>query len=278
MTVFMSAFLIPSSGGDAIPLRKSRVYLGRSKTADRDAPAGRETSLLLVELVEGWWHVEDIRCPGGIRVNGVTCKRQKLAPNDEIEFGRHRLRIDYETPKYRFGRKSDGEFQAVTFRCGTVSARGKPLTSGVLGRLVPLGGGADFPLHKPRLTVGRRAPCDVVISRSTVSSKHCELELIEGYWFVRDLGSRNGIRINGERVQEGWIPANGRVTFGDQRFQLEYTASGPAPMGATPPASTERSLMEQVGLADADLERVIPREGDDNDHTAARRRWSLTDD
>lgn len=274
----MGAYLVPSSGGDAIPLRKTRVYLGRSKDAAPDTPPGRETALILLELIEGWWFLEDLRSPTAVRVNGFPCKKQKLAPNDEIELGRHRYRINYETPKYRFGRKSDGEFQAVVISKNWSDKAARPAApSGVLGRLVPLGGGADIPLRKTRLTVGRRAPCDVVIERSTVSSKHCELEFIEGYWFVRDLDSRNGIRVGGQRVTEGWILPNGRVTIGDQRYQLDYAATGPAPIGAVA-ARTDRSLMEQVGLGSGDLDRVVPREQDDDDPAGARKRWNVLED
>lgn len=269
----MSAFLIPSSGGDAIPLRKTRVYLGRSREADPSAPSGRETALLMLELIEGWWFVEDLRSPTGVRVNGGVCKRQKLAPNDEIELGRHRYRITYETPKYRFGRRSDGEFQAVvTPQRSRLTA---PIPSTSLGRLVPLGGGPDFALRKARLTVGRKAPCDVIIERATVSGRHCELDFVDGHWFVRDLGSRNGTRIDGERIEEGWILPNGRLTIGDQRFQLEYHAAGPTPIGAMA-LRTDRSLMEQAGLDVDNLEAAVPR-GDEDPADANKRRWTLSD-
>jgi adenylate cyclase len=231
----------------------------------------------MLELIEGWWFVEDLRSPQGVRINGAACKRQKLAPNDEIEVGKHRFRIIYETPKYRFGRKSDGEFKAVYPPPRTAAPAASPSPpNGVLGRLVPLGGGPDFPLRKVRLTVGRKPPCDVIIERATVSGKHCELEFVEGHWFVRDLGSRNGTRIDGERVEEGWILPKGRVTIGDQRFQLEYQGVGPAPLGAVA-VRTDRSLLERIGLAADGLEAAIPRETEDP-ADANRRRWTLEEE
>ncbi|MFV0446830.1 MAG: FHA domain-containing protein [Planctomycetaceae bacterium] len=272
----MSAFLVPSSGGDAIPLRRSRVYLGRSKEVDRALPAGRETALFMLELHDGWWFIEDLRCPDGMRINGAVCKRQKLAPNDEIEVGKQRFLINYETPKYRFGRRSDGEFQAIAPQKKSSPAPvAVPAANGVLGRLVPLGGGPDLALRKVRLTLGRRAPCDLIIERGTVSSKHCEFEFVEGHWFVRDLGSRNGTRIDGQKVDEGWILPNGRVTIGDQRYQLEYVAVGPQPLGAVA-VRTDRSLMEQIGLGEKELEKAIPREELDPEE-ANRKRWTLED-
>ena len=66
------------------------------------------------------------------------------------------------------------------------------------GELVPVGGGDPIPMMKKRLRIGRREGCDIVLNYGNVSSHHCLLEIEEGYWFVRDLRSRNGIKINGK--------------------------------------------------------------------------------
>jgi hypothetical protein len=271
----MGAFLIPSSGGDAIPLRKSRIYLGRRKDSDPAAPPNRETALFMLELIEGWWHIEDLNSPTGIRVGGIACKRQKLAPDDEIELGRHRYRIKFEAPKYSFGRSPSGNFQVAAKRPALRKSSSNPHAIGVLGRLVPLGGGENVPLLKPRITVGRRAPCDVVIERPTVSSRHCELELVEGYWRVKDLDSRNGTRIDGERCTEGWVLPDGRLTIGDQRYRLEYTAVGPPP--EVEDVRLGGSLTDKIGLAEADLERIARSDADEIP-AQAKPRWDLLKD
>jgi adenylate cyclase len=67
-----------------------------------------------------------------------------------------------------------------------------------LGILNPCGGGDPIPLRRPKLLVGRRSSCDITLRFSNVSSHHCQLELKAGYWVVRDLGSRNGVKIEEE--------------------------------------------------------------------------------
>ncbi|MGH7128232.1 MAG: FHA domain-containing protein, partial [Planctomycetaceae bacterium] len=67
------------------------------------------------------------------------------------------------------------------------------------GELIPCGGGDAIPLLKTELLIGRRSRCDVTLVFPNVSSHHCRLDLINGYWHVRDLNSRNGIKVNGER-------------------------------------------------------------------------------
>src|SRR5690606_29643394 len=56
-------------------------------------------------------------------------------------------------------------------------------------------------LDKPILFVGRHPECDLIINHSRkVSRKHCCLAEINGHFVVRDLGSTNGVQINGRRV------------------------------------------------------------------------------
>ncbi len=50
------------------------------------------------------------------------------------------------------------------------------------------------------VVLGRSRDCDVVISDENVSRRHAEVRPSGGAWIVRDLGSTNGIRVNGSRV------------------------------------------------------------------------------
>ena len=48
--------------------------------------------------------------------------------------------------------------------------------------------------------LGRSRDCDLVVSDENVSRRHAEVRPSGGAWIVRDLGSTNGIRVNGQRV------------------------------------------------------------------------------
>ena len=50
------------------------------------------------------------------------------------------------------------------------------------------------------VVLGRSRDCDVVVSDENVSRRHAEIRPRGGAWIVRDLGSTNGIRVNGSRV------------------------------------------------------------------------------
>jgi adenylate cyclase len=95
-------------------------------------------------------------------------------------------------------------------------------------------------LLKPKLLVGRHRSCDIPLSYSTVSSRHCELELLDGFWFVRDLGSSNGTSVNGRRCTTEWLVPNDTLAVSGHRYTVFYTppADRPPPQRVTDP--TER--------------------------------------
>jgi hypothetical protein len=50
-------------------------------------------------------------------------------------------------------------------------------------------------------TLGRSREADIVIDDANVSRKHAEVRPSGGSWIVRDLGSTNGVKVNGRRIQ-----------------------------------------------------------------------------
>jgi adenylate cyclase len=119
----------------------------------------------------------------------------------------------------------------------------------MLGELVPCGGGDAIPLLEAKLRIGRRSDCDIVLSFPNVSAQHCFLELINGYWFVRDLHSRNGLKVNGQRCDSKWLLPGDELTIAKHRFEVIYDPVSDAP----PPEEEEDpfaiSLLEKAGLA-----------------------------
>jgi hypothetical protein len=49
--------------------------------------------------------------------------------------------------------------------------------------------------------IGRSRDCDVVLSDQNVSRRHAEVRPSGGSWIVKDLGSTNGVKVNGRRIQ-----------------------------------------------------------------------------
>jgi len=73
------------------------------------------------------------------------------------------------------------------------------------------------------VVVGRSRECDVVLSDPNVSRRHAELRRGENGWHVVDLGSTNGVKVNGHRVEQMALRPGDRVTIGltDLTFELD---------------------------------------------------------
>ncbi len=69
--------------------------------------------------------------------------------------------------------------------------------------------------------IGRRHDCDLQITLSQVSKRHCQLSIDNGSLKVRDLGSRNGTFINGERVEETDAKPGDYLRVGPLTFLLQ---------------------------------------------------------
>nr|WP_282599935.1 DUF3662 and FHA domain-containing protein [Patulibacter sp. SYSU D01012] len=67
--------------------------------------------------------------------------------------------------------------------------------------------GRREPLPATGGTIGRSRDCDVVIASAEVSRQHCELRPRGDGWVVFDLGSTNGVRVNGAPVGGPGDPA-----------------------------------------------------------------------
>ncbi|MCA9074694.1 MAG: FHA domain-containing protein [Planctomycetaceae bacterium] len=116
------------------------------------------------------------------------------------------------------------------------------------GELIPCGGGDPIPLYRENLIVGRRSKCHISLSYPNVSSEHCQLQLINGYWFLRDLNSRNGVKVNGVRCDQKWLLPGDEISIAKHRYELVYHPEGdePPPMDEDPFAI---SLLEKAGLS-----------------------------
>jgi pSer/pThr/pTyr-binding forkhead associated (FHA) protein len=82
-------------------------------------------------------------------------------------------------------------------------------------------------LHPPAMregesrVLGRDSTCDYAIPDPTVSHRHAEIRRVEGGWAIRDLGSRNGTRINGWLAHEERIRPGDTLTLGTTEFVFE---------------------------------------------------------
>lgn len=86
--------------------------------------------------------------------------------------------------------------------------------------LLSLTDGPSILLDKPILLFGRHQECDVQLNSKKISRRHCCIAQVGESLVVRDLGSTNGVKINGERVVEGVLVPGDELIIGNYRYQV----------------------------------------------------------
>lgn len=80
--------------------------------------------------------------------------------------------------------------------------------------------GRCFPLPKDA-TIGRAPSNTIILPDSFVSTKHAKLAYRDGKWWLADLGSRNGVWLNGERIEkEMQVRPDDLLTIGQVELKL----------------------------------------------------------
>lgn len=66
----------------------------------------------------------------------------------------------------------------------------------------------EYQMEKDSVSIGRSSQCDLVITHESMSRQHCKIEFKDSEIYITDLGSINGVYIDGKK-----IPPNSSVPF-----------------------------------------------------------------
>ena len=108
-------------------------------------------------------------------------------------------------------------------------------------RLVPLNPGAapTIAVQRPVVLVGRHPECDVRIDLPKISRRHCCVALAYDRVMIRDLGSRNGLWVNGLAVEESRLEHGDEVAIGPLLYRVENPEALPSPPARSSLAAPE---------------------------------------
>jgi hypothetical protein len=84
-------------------------------------------------------------------------------------------------------------------------------------------GGQRHQVPPDGAVVGRSRECEITIDDPNVSRRHAELRLENGSWSIADLGSTNGVEVNGERVESARLEPGDRIVLGRTELVFEQT-------------------------------------------------------
>ncbi|MFI5314350.1 MAG: FHA domain-containing protein [Myxococcota bacterium] len=89
--------------------------------------------------------------------------------------------------------------------------------------------GSEVVLERPRVTIGRGSGSEVVVDDASVSHQHAALELGSNGYRIRDLGSTNGVLVNGARMALAELKHGDKIALGqiELRYVVEARAAAP---------------------------------------------------
>lgn len=76
-------------------------------------------------------------------------------------------------------------------------------------------------LKQQKITIGRSSKCDLRIAEDDmISSKHLSLTLDNGRVFINDLGSTNGVYLNGSKITQDYLYLGQSLQFGASKMKI----------------------------------------------------------
>ena len=80
--------------------------------------------------------------------------------------------------------------------------------------------GTEYEVEQPTVSLGRSAEAGWSFEDDTMSKEHAAIEFANGGIRLRDLGSRNGTRLNGSDVKAADLKNGDRFQLGEHEFQF----------------------------------------------------------
>jgi pSer/pThr/pTyr-binding forkhead associated (FHA) protein len=227
---------IPFDGGEKI--------IGREATADvhlDDRALSRKHAKVEKRGAAIW--VSDLGSANGTYVNGEKLEApRRLHQGDLVSVGHYKIAVE-----------------------GTAAASEKMPVLTLTGPE----GTHRFAMVGEHIVIGRSQSCDISIGHKSISRRHVRLGVKDDGFFVEDLGSQNGCKLNGKQLK-GTAPlvTGDRIDICDFSVTLGYLDDPPASQEGTPkpggpgrPSTMliDKSAMAQAAYVDGDFENVRSR-------------------
>jgi FhaA, N-terminal domain/FHA domain len=133
------------------------------------------------------------------------------------------------TRMVQHGRRTTGATPVPPRAGATMVYRPKPDAEGDAGVPAPVEreiavlsiDGTRHPIDRRVLVLGRSQDCDIQLADPNVSRRHAELRQEETSYWIVDLGSTNGMEVNGRRLRQAKLEDGDRITLGSTEVVFE---------------------------------------------------------
>ncbi len=197
----------------------ARVYK-KNGSAGSEGPASVPPATTIV--------LEDLTSYNGVFVNGLRVTHaQNLTHGDLVQIGDYRLVLQDEVTAEAPAPAAAPNDAKQTVP-GVPAAHARAATAAAVverpHRFIMTAGpapGAEFPLDRDRMTIGRAEDATISVNHNSVSRIHCEVHALgEGRYEIVDKGSSNGVRVNGADWRRGIVEPGDVIELGDVQFKF----------------------------------------------------------
>lgn len=201
-----------------VPLVRDEITVGR-KEGNTIRLTERNVSRRHARLIKsnGKFIIEDLQSYNGVHVNGQRIGSEtSLDPGDLITIGDYMLALEVDQVEPTLpDRISPATANADTTM---LASPGPPAR---LVMITPPAPGAEFALTSDRVRIGRAEDLDIWVNHRSISREHAEIQR-EASGGVRliDLRSANGVRVNGNDIQNELLSPGDVVELGQVRFRF----------------------------------------------------------
>ncbi len=111
----------------------------------------------------------------------------------------------------------------------------------------------EYPVRFQRVSIGVQSDNDLVLDAGKVSRYHAEIRQVDQVWILRDLGSKNGTLVNGQKIEEAVLNDGDRLEVGTAQITFKWAAQSGAAAKRSNPVRIgvigASSLVALVGIA-----------------------------
>lgn len=221
---FWVTVLTGSKEGKSFILSKGETSIGRSEMVDIPLFGDSSVEKNHAQLVLNNNTASLMPSPGlAVTVNSQPTTNAALNSGDIIGIGKHRLRffskqVSYSSPQQQ---NYQNTAQPPQYSTPQTPLYGQPMQVSVpqtVTRLEAVSGphtGQSFMLATNPIVLGREPGCNVVLINDNMASRrHAQLVFDSSSWRIEDMGSTNGIFVNGLRVTNQIINVGDQIGIG----------------------------------------------------------------
>jgi hypothetical protein len=117
----------------------------------------------------------------------------------------------------------------------------------------PSGVEKAYPMRAISVTIGRSDQCDIAVKDSSMSGRHAEISKMNGEIRVKDMGSANGIWLNGERVDDVELFDGDVLRLGQTSIRIDVVGGRKRPNAGLSPKVLAAIIAGVLVLAGAGI-------------------------